>query len=145
MALESALWERCKTGIKTLRALGHRLDIQRLENSVGVGHPDVEGCIDGSQLWIELKSCARPARSDTMIRPKVRESQSIWHRGRTEAGGKIHWVLIQVGEDHGAILYLIPGCHYDKIVAPEADLEIMSAVPITATTADVLLRAVKGW
>lgn len=145
MARESALWQRCKTGAKALTWQGHRIDLQRLENSVGVGHPDVEGCVDGGQVWIELKSCPRPARADTPIRPKKRPSQEIWHRERSKAGCRINWILIQVGEDRDAILYLIPGNRYAEITVPEAELLGMSALTASATAADALLRAAKGW
>ena len=145
MARESALWDRCKTAAKQLRQMRHHVDLQRLENSVGTGHPDVEGCVDGGQVWIELKSCMRPARADTCIHPKTRQSQSDWHATRVKAGCRINWVLIQVGEGHDARLYLVPGSLYDQVHVPENELELLSCVPPKATVADILLRAVKGW
>jgi hypothetical protein len=145
MALEKFLWGRCRTGLKNLRKLGHKAHFCRLENSAGEGNPDVEGVIDGAQCWIELKSCERPKRATTMIRPKTQESQSIWHNERTAAGSRIHWVLMQVGEAQTARLYLIPGSHYDAITATEDDLDMMSVIDATADMVQVLLRAVKGW
>jgi len=145
MARESSLWQRCKTGLKHLKACGHVVHFCRLENSAGEGNPDVEGVINGDQCWIELKSNDRPARPGTIIRSKTRESQSIWHRERTEAGSRIHWVLIQVGEAHAAKLYLIPGQNYDDILVPEAELARLSLVSPDATLAEVLLRACEGW
>lgn len=145
MARESALWQRCLTGIKHLRKCGHGTHFCRLENSAGEGNPDVEGVINGDQCWIELKSNDRPARPNTIIRSKTRESQSIWHRERTEAGSRIHWVLIQVGEAHAAKLYLIPGSRYDDILVAEHVLAEMSVVAPTARLAEVLLRACEGW
>src|ERR1035437_6155688 len=126
MAKESSLWTRCRGGITRLRGRGHVAHFCRLENSAGEGNPDVEGVINGSQCWIELKSNLRPARAGTAIRSKTRESQSIWHRERTEAGSRIHWVLIQVGEAHIAKLYLIPGESYDIIIVREETLAQMS-------------------
>ncbi len=103
MARESALWDRIRdTAIPTLLATGHAVDLQRLENLVGVGHPDVEGCIDGQQVWIELKSEARPKRKDTPIRPKLRTSQSEWHKTRAAVGFRYYWVLLQVGSSRAA-------------------------------------------
>lgn len=145
MARESALWVRCKTGVKTLRQQGHKVDLQRVENAATSGHPDVEGCVDGGQTWIELKSCARPVRADTVIRPKKRQSQEIWHETRSRAGCSYNWILIQVGEDKAGKLYLIPGCRYAEITATEAKLAEMSVLPPTATAADVILRSVQGW
>src|ERR1019366_897591 len=125
MAKESSLWTRCRGGITRLRGRGHVAHFCRLENSAGEGNPDVEGVINGDQCWIELKSNLRPKRPGTVIRSKTRESQSIWHKARTDAGSRIHWVLIQVGHAHGAKLYLIPGRSYDRIIATEADLATM--------------------
>lgn len=146
MALESALWQRVRKGGIALKMLGHKVHIGRIENSSGVGNPDVNGCIDGGTLDIELKSESRPARATTPIHPKVKPSQSIWHLERTEAGCKTHWVLIQVGDNAQAKLYLIPGSKYDHITAPEDDLELMSVLksPVLPITA-VLLRAKEGW
>lgn len=145
MARESALWDRLKTAGKALVQVGHLVDLQRLENLVGVGHPDVEGCIDGFQVWIELKSEARPARADTVIHPKTRISQGIWHRKRAMAGCRINWILLQVGEATKARLYLVPGHCYDKIEATESEIARLSVIPPNASPSAVLLRAVQGW
>ena len=146
MARESALWKRIRdTAVPELLYKKHKVDLQRLENAVGQGHPDVEGCIDGAQVWIELKSEDRPARLTTLIHPKTRPSQSIWHKERTKAGSRIHWVLLQVGEGRKARLYLIPGDRYDEVKATEPELEELSVLPPTASLAGVLLRATRGW
>jgi hypothetical protein len=145
MALESSLWTRCRNGVKALKKRGHAAHFCRLENSAGEGNPDVEGVLNGDQCWIELKSNARPARANTVIRSKTRESQSIWHRERTEAGSRIHWVLIQVGEAHAARLYLIPGSRYDDIIVAESALADMAVIRPDASVAEVLLRACEGW
>jgi hypothetical protein len=145
MARESSLWARCRNGVKLLKKRGHCTHFCRLENSAGEGNPDVEGVLNGDQCWIELKSNDRPARATTVIRSKTRESQSIWHRERTEAGSRIHWVLIQVGEAHAAKLYLVPGNRYDDILVPEEKLREMSLIRPDASVAEVLLRACEGW
>jgi hypothetical protein len=146
MSLEKSLWQRVKKGGGALKLLGHRVAMTRIENMVDEGTPDVEGCLDGVALWIELKSCARPARARTPIHPKVRPSQADWHRERTAAGSRHHYVLIQVGEASQAKLYLIPGRDYDHIVVPEIDLEILSVLSYTTEPmTQVLLRAAKGW
>lgn len=145
MARESSLWGRCNRAVKLLKKRGHAAHFCRLENSAGEGNPDVEGVLNGDQCWIELKSNLRPARSNTVIRSKTRESQSIWHRERTEAGSRIHWVLIQVGEAHAARLYLIPGSRYDDIIVAEHVLAEMAVIRSDASVAEVLLRACEGW
>jgi len=146
MARESSLWQRMKKAGKVLAEEGHKVDLQRLENAAGAGHPDVEGCIDGVQVWIELKSELRPKRPSTMIRPKCRDSQRDWHKARSEAGCRTNFVLLQVGEAYSARLYLIPGNLYTQITAIEADLDLISCInPALTTPADMLLRATLGW
>ncbi len=145
MAKETELWDRCKTGIKRLRKCGHLVHFCRLENQVGEGNPDVEGVVNGDQCWIELKTNKRPKRATTAIRSKTRDSQSLWHKARTEGGSRIHWVLIQVGHAHTAKLYLIPGSRYDDIIVTEAALVEMSVLPPDAEMEVVLLRACEGW
>jgi hypothetical protein len=145
MARESSLWSRCNRAVKLLKKRGHSAHFCRLENSAGEGNPDVEGVLNGDQCWIELKSNDRPVRDTTVIRSKTRESQSIWHRERAEAGSRIHWVLIQVGEAHAARLYLIPGSRYDDIIATEQALAEMSSISRFASVPEVLLRACEGW
>lgn len=145
MALESALWGRCSKAAKVLRVANCLVDLQRVENCAVSGHPDVEGCIDGKQVWIELKSCKRPARPDTPIRPKTRPSQYIWHRERSAAGSRQNWILIQVGEDHKASHYLIPGNRYEDITTSEVRLAEMSVVPPHTSISDILFRASQGW
>lgn len=145
MAKETALWDRCKTGLKVLRKAGHLAHFCRIENDAGEGNPDVEGVINGDQTWIELKTNARPKRGKTVIRSKTRESQSIWHNARTAAGSRIHWVLIQVGHAHNAKLYLIPGSRYDEIITTEGALSDMSKCRPDEQMASVLLRACEGW
>jgi len=146
MALEKSLWQRVKKGALSLRSCGYKTHSCRIENDAGEGNPDVEMCIDGTQLWIELKSHMRPARASTAIRFKVRPSQSIWHRMRSAAGCRHNFVLAQVGEAHEARLYLIPGSFYDEIVAPEARLAELSILSSSdESVREVLLRACEGY
>lgn len=146
MAFEKSLWQRVKKGALSLRTCGYKTHSCRIENDAGEGNPDVDMCIDGTQLWIELKSEDRPKRASTPIRFRVRPSQSIWHRMRSAAGCRHNFILAQVGEAHTARLYLIPGRDYDLIVAPEAklaELSIMSASD--ENLREVLLRACDGY
>lgn len=147
MARESSLWQRIKkTGIKTLVNSGYSVHMTRIENAAGIGHPDVEGCINGNQTWIELKSEMRPKRVNTPVHIKDQQSQSEWHKERTAAGSRIHWVLLQVGEDNEALLYLIPGMYYDRLKSiAEVELKALSAVPPKASISDVLIRAAQPW
>jgi hypothetical protein len=151
MARESNLWKNLRAAQQGLRAMGHKCVLTRIENAVGVGHPDVEGCItprehaQGQQVWIELKAVPRPAKPTTPARPKLRPAQEIWHRERAAAGFRQSWVLMQVGEGIHAGLYLIPGVDYKALCSTESDLSAMSFCLPTDDLCTVLLKAHRGW
>jgi hypothetical protein len=85
--------------------------MQRVENLVGTGTPDVEGFYR-KQFWIELKAVGRPINGHIDV--EVSPEQVAWHRRRQRAGGAT-WFLIQVGSGHGAKRYLIPGHRADAL------------------------------
>ena len=146
MAKESALWQRVRKAGKHLARCGFGVHMTRIENACGLGTPDVEGSIDGQQIWVELKSCKRPVRPTTVIRPKVREGQDIWLGDRVKSGFRHCYVLIQVGESHKAKLYLIPGDRYGSIIATEAKLQGLSVLSDPSLpVAEVLMRATEGF
>jgi hypothetical protein len=146
MALEANLWQRVRSGGLILRHKRHGVHLERIENSAGVGRPDVNGCIDGTIFDLELKAEHRPARASTAIRPKVRPSQAVWMHERIAAGCKRCFVLLQVGEMSNARVYLIPGNLYEDIIAPEDALAGMSVLENPKLPMDdVLLRARDGF
>lgn len=146
MALESALWKRVKAASTHLKRCGFGVHLKRIENSVGSGHPDVEGCIDGAQIWLELKSEARPKRITTSIRFKVRPSQDIWLQERVRAGCRSCFALLQVGDGAASKLYLVPGHRYPNIITPEPELERLSVLrDPTLSLPEILLRAAEGF
>lgn len=145
MAFEKALWQRVKNAGLSLRKCSHGVHLCRIENSAGEGHPDVEGSINGNQVWLELKSEERPKRPGTSIRFKTRPSQAIWHTFRRNAGAKDNFILAQVGEAHEARLYLIPGDRYNEIIAPEPKLAEMSLCRPTDHLMDILLIAARSF
>lgn len=148
MALEKSLWQRVRKAGQALKRIGHGVHLRRVENAVGTGDPDVNGCIDGGIFDIELKSEHRPARSATPIRPKVRADQEIWLRERVEAGCKTAFVLIQVGEAANARAYLIPGHRYSEITTTEdqlQELSILTPAEACGPMTKILMRAKRGW
>lgn len=153
MPRESNLWKNLKSAERGLRAMGHKCDLQRIENAAGVGHPDVEGCVwargnPAQQVWLELKCADRPKKESTPIRFKTRPAQAIWHRERAEAGFMRHWVLLQIGDGIKRGIYLIPGSYYTALSNmgfPEDKLAAISCCLATDDLCTVLLRAAQGW
>ena len=108
MARESSLWKWLS---KARLALPDTLQIERVENSIAAGFPDVDGFLaPAGAFQIELKSTERPARPATPVRFALRgrEKQIEYMRKRWELGGNAFF-LLQVGSGSDRILYLAPG------------------------------------
>ena len=91
--------------------LGDRLD--RLENLVGAGMPDVNGCFNGSEFWIEVKAPTEPKRASTPLfgsNHKLSQEQKNWIKRQQMANGRVH---IFIATDQRKIL--IDGKHAEKI------------------------------
>lgn len=78
---------------KTLkRNMPHAQDrLDRIENVVVVGMPDVNFCSGGVESWIELKSPKEPARSTTPLfgsNHKLSQDQINWLLRQRQAGGR---------------------------------------------------------
>lgn len=54
---------------------------QRIETLIGRGTPDLNGCLDGKEFWIENKSTSGWA-------VKFEDGQVAWHERRCRAGGR---------------------------------------------------------
>ena len=85
---ESQLWNWFYQGIKHYRPSLH---IQRVENLVMTGVPDVEGFFLGTQFWVELKSINDSECFDVEVSPE----QVMWHRARQLAGGKTWFLIVE--------------------------------------------------
>lgn len=105
---------------------------QRIENSVGVGTSDVEGCYIGRSFIAELKSVPRAKK----IRTELKKEQAMHIEARINAGGRA-WIFIQVD---GEKRYLIWGAHAFELLSPitEARLEELSVTMIEGTAKEVL-------
>jgi hypothetical protein len=99
--------------------------LQRVENIVAEGMPDVHVSGPSSECWVELKSVHRPKRPTTRLLGSegLRPSQVNWHlKAATKA--ITSWILIQ---DDAGTKYLVEGCHAGKInELTEADLQLLS-------------------
>ena len=85
--------------------------LQRIENGVAVGMPDVFAAAKDAtwQHWIELKAPKRPARATTKLLAKygVSQNQINWHL-KAAIYEISSWILIR---DSVGALFLIPGKH----------------------------------
>lgn len=104
MAIDGGLWAWLGPKCKTMEGL----HIERIENSIGAGRPDVNGCFKGSGFDIELKRGWDEKTSDK-IKVKFQKAQPGWLKKRWKVGGNA-WVLIKVGMGAKMRLYLIRGC-----------------------------------
>jgi len=143
---ESKLWSWLKLGGKAFK---EHLHMSRVENAVGSGMADVEGCMKhkdhgiGIQFWIELKCESRPARSDTKIKPRFQPGQGPWHRRRRGSGGRA-FVLLQVGARSSARRYMLPGELIPSMQKgmTEKRLEELSIIPPGALHQEIIEAAV---
>lgn len=138
LARESRLWEWLRDGLRATPGLHMR----RVENLVGDGDPDVDGCWQGKYFELELKGCDRPAK-DGRLCFEVRQSQVVWHRKRWRCGGNI-WLYIRVGKGRDVRRYLVPGNQAEQVKAgvDEEALARMSVLPPGHSQRDLLERAI---
>lgn len=91
------------TAMKWLRPYG---DVQRVENRVGPGTPDMNGVTNGAEWWIENKWLHHfSSRGGPVLLPKFRPEQRVWMRRRGQAGGRV-FLLLGIERPH---LYLLFG------------------------------------
>lgn len=142
---ESDLWKWLN---KIKRVYKKRLHMSRVENAVGTGMSDVEGCLEeplsgvGIQFWIELKCEKRPARATTNIKPRFQSTQGPWHRRRRGSGGRT-FVLLQVGAESGAKRYMLWGELIPQMEKgmTEQLLEELSVIPSNASAEQIIEAA----
>lgn len=73
--LESKFYQEIKKALPNVH-------FQRIETNVGLGVPDLNGCIDGVEFWLELK-----VRSGTAL--GLSKFQKSWIIRRGKAGGRV--------------------------------------------------------
>ncbi len=136
---ETALWNWLKTHLNELRAVGLRHDVQRVENAVGKGTPDVEGCIAGETFWCELKVAYEMANG--MVRVRITADQ-VRRALRRERAGARSWVLVRVcgrtwRENRH---FLVPGRDSEHLLnpLPLARLRELSSIDPAAAAVEVL-------
>lgn len=97
--------QRVYDAMKANCADGVRLE--RIENAVGSGLPDVHCLRHGVTRWVELKALKQPKRANTPLFKKktMRRDQVAWHLSYNSAGGR-SFILAR---DDKRVLYLFPG------------------------------------
>lgn len=110
MKPEARLWQAIKNKLALPR---DRMD--RIENSLGSGYPDVNATIDAEDIWIELKAPAEPARPTTPLmmangNHRLLESQINWFCRQRQAGG-IAFILVRTNKR----LLLVDGTIHAKV------------------------------
>jgi len=108
---EQRLWDRMR------KALSGSVRMERVENLVSVGRPDVDCLVDGFFTPVELKSvCRLPARRFTAVlgdKDGLSIDQRNWHLDWQRHGGKS---LIIIGvADLTNRLYAVPGKYHDDV------------------------------
>lgn len=92
MGSESSFWQTLRKNVK-----GH---LERVENMVGTGTPDVNFCIEGIEGWIELKHVHYwPKRGGALKIDHYTLEQRLWHDKRMKNGG-ICLLFLQVDRDY---------------------------------------------
>jgi len=138
MPPEQNLWKWFRNEVKPLIAAGD-LHICRIENLVGSGYPDVEGCYIGRAFHLELKAAPRPKRPTTAIKVIFQPRQVPWLRKRWSVGGNC-WVLLRIGSGRDAVHYLVPGRDAHKMIgATEEEIAALSFSPPGASGVDLLI------
>lgn len=73
---------------------GDRID--RIENLLGSGTPDVNFCSGGFECWIEIKSPKEPRRAATPLfgsNHRISQEQMNWALRQRRAGGRCYFLI----------------------------------------------------
>lgn len=127
MAYERNLWMWLREQAKPMLA-AKRLHLCRVENSVGPGYPDVEGCLDGHNFHLELKGALRPANPKSPIGMTWQPNQKPWLKKRWSVGGSC-FALIRVGKGREIRRYMVRGDQVGELgILTEPELDELSLV-----------------
>lgn len=98
---EQLLYDRFKRNVAT----GPLDRVERIENGISAGTPDVNYCLRGTEGWVELKAPLEPKRPSTPLfgsNHDVSIDQLNWFHKQHMAGG-IGWLLIGTDKRHFAL------------------------------------------
>lgn len=101
--VEQRFWARVRAPLVRAGAF-----LERIENIVGEGTPDVHGLADDVAFWMELKAvAAAPKRASSKllgITHGLNNEQINWHLTYAQRGGN-NWVLIGVGSREAILVH----------------------------------------
>lgn len=103
---EQRLWDSLRANMQ-----GYKILLQRLENGLEAGWPDVISNCRWKAVWLELKAVdGWPARERTRVLGDEGLSieQENWALAWTQSEGHCY-ILIGVGRGHDRELFLVPG------------------------------------
>lgn len=108
---EQRLWDTMKANAP------FDIKMERMENGVGAGGPDVHTIRRGKTVWFELKALEVPAFEKTPIikNDTFEKDQPKWHKVYHHHGG----VSFCLARDDWMNLYLIPGYDIAYILQEE--------------------------
>ncbi len=92
-----------KSSCKTLReklAASPKVHVQRIEDMMSRGIPDINFCFNEHEVWVECKELAElPKRESTLIKVGLKPEQARWLNTRDAAGGCV-FVMIRCRFDN---------------------------------------------
>lgn len=128
---EQRLWDRLR------QSAPPKFLLERIENVVGTGRPDVDLLVEGRVWNVELKVVeAWPARRTTPVlgRNGLSLAQRNWHLKRLKHGGNV-CTLIKVGTVY--LLYKMRPEIVDKLNGMDSDTLVIESDLATPMLADV--------
>jgi Holliday junction resolvase len=122
---EAGLWKLLRANIQA--------DLQRLESGMtSRGIPDVNGCHDGKEFWVELKYT-------TTKKVALRPEQVAWLLRRSKVGGRT-FVLVKTPKE----LYLYSGTMARELLDDGLTVPPLEKWNIKAVDWEQLLRILEG-
>ena len=88
MTPEAKFWEWMRPKL----AINSGIHLLRIENSTGRGTPDLNICLNGIEIWVELKV------ADPQYRTRIRKEQNVFGIKRSLAGGRAFVISLQPDE-----------------------------------------------
>lgn len=106
---EQRLWDSMRRNNKKQL---HKINLERVENVVTVGMPDIYVKYYSAECWVELKTCKLPKRETTRVLGDkgLTTEQINWHHKHNVYGLR-SYILIKAGNE----LYLLPNKYAERI------------------------------